>query len=105
MELTYIKNGDYYIPNLIPDPEPEGELLKYGMMRKHFLKEYHKGVYSAMLMGGKLKAHLLLIQEQAEAQFELLVEQMAAQEGMTEQMKAANQILWVRKMNNIQARF
>jgi hypothetical protein len=56
-----------------------------------------------MLMRGKLKEHLLLIQEQAEARFDLLVEQMAAQEGVTEQMKAEDQMLWVRKMNNIRA--
>jgi hypothetical protein len=103
MKLTYSKVGDYYIPNLIPDPEPEGEIRKYGMMRRNFLKSHHKGIWSAMLMRGKLKEHLLLIQEQAEAQFDRLVEQMAAQEGVTDQMKAENQMLWVRKMNNIRA--
>jgi hypothetical protein len=103
MELTYSKNGDYYIPNLIPDPEPEGEIRKYGLMRRNFLKDHHKGVYSAMLMRGKLKEHLLQIQEQAEARFDLLVDLMAAQEGVTEQMKAEDQMLWVRKMNNIRA--
>jgi hypothetical protein len=103
MELTYSKNRDYYIPNLIADPEPEGELRKFGLMRRNFLKEHHKGVYSAMLMSGKLKAHLLLIQEQVEARFDLLVEQMAVQEGVTEQLKADDQMLWVRKMNNIRA--
>jgi hypothetical protein len=68
MESTYSKVGGYYIPNLIPDPEPEGEIRKYGMMRRHFLKDHHKGVYSAMLTRGKLKEHLLLIHEQAEDQ-------------------------------------
>jgi hypothetical protein len=104
MELTYIKNGDYYIPNLIADPEPEGELRKYGLMRKNYLKEHHSGVYTAMLMKGKLKEHLLLIQEQAEARFDLLVEQMAVQEGVTEQLKAENQMLWVQRMNGIRER-
>jgi hypothetical protein len=103
MELTYSKVGDYYIPNLIPDPEPEGEIRKYGMMRRDFLKDRHKGIWSAMLMRGNLKEHLLLIQEQAEARFDLLVEQMAAKEGVTEQMKEEDQMLWVRKMNNIRA--
>jgi hypothetical protein len=73
------------------------------MMRRNFLKDHHKGVYSAMLMRGKLKEHLLLIQEQAEARFDLLVDLMAAQEGVTEKLKAEDQMLWVRKINNIRA--
>jgi hypothetical protein len=104
MELTYIKCGDYYIPNLIADTEPEGKIRKYGLMRKRYLKEYHSGVYTAMLMSGRLKEHLLLIQEQAEQRFDLLVEQMAKQEDVTEQLKAENQMLWVQRMNNIRER-
>ena len=69
MNITYEKNGDYLIPNLIPDPEPEGELRKFGLMRKYYLKEHRSGIYQAMLLSGKLKEHLLMMQGQAEAQF------------------------------------
>ena len=104
MNLTYEKCGDYLIPNLIPDPEPEGELRKFGLMRKFYLENYRRGIYSGLLLSGKLKEHLLMIQEQAEERFDLLIEQMAKQEGVTEQLKAQNQMLWVRRMNNIRAR-
>ena len=104
MNLTYEKCGDYLIPNLIPDPEPEGELRKFGLMRKSYLENYRRGIYSGLLLSGKLKEHLLMIQEQAEERFDLLVEQMAKQEGVTEQLKVQAQMLWVQKMNNIRAR-
>ena len=104
MNLTYEKCGDYLIPNLIPDPEPERELRKFGLMRKSYLENYRRGIYSGLLLSGKLKEHLLMIQEQAEERFDLLVEQMAKQEGVTEQLKAQDQMLWVRRMNNIRAR-
>ena len=104
MNLTYEKCGDYLIPNLIPDPEPEGEGRKFGLMRKSYVENHRRGIYSGLLLSGKLKEHLLMIQEQAEERFGLLIEQMAKQEGVTEQLKAQNQMLWVRRMNNIRAR-
>ena len=104
MNLTYEKCGDYLIPNLIPDPEPEGELRKFGLMRKYYVENHRRGIYSGLLLSGKLKEHLLMIQEQAEERFDLLIEQMAKQEGVTEQLKAQEQMLWVRRMNNIRAR-
>lgn len=104
MNITYEKCGDYLIPNLIPDPEPEGELRKFGLMRKSYLENYRRGIYAGLLLSGELKTHLLMIQEQAEERFDLLVEQMAKREGVTEQLKAQEQMLWVRKMNNIRSR-
>ena len=101
MNLTYEKCGDYLIPNLIPDPEPEGELRKFGLMRKHYLKEYRGGIYQGMVLSGTLKEHLLSVQEQAEARFDMLVEQMVERESVTEQLKEQDQMLWVRRMNNI----
>ncbi len=97
MNLIYEKCGDYLIPNLIPDPE--GELRKFGLMWKFYLENHRRGIYA-----GLLKKHLLIIQEQAEERFDLLVEQMAKQEGVTEKLKAQDQMLWVRRMNNIRAR-
>ena len=103
MEITYEKNGDYLIPNLIADEEPEGTLTKYGMLRETFLKEHHSGVYTAFLLQGKLKAHLLEIQEQAEQRVEDMTEKMARAQGVDEALKAQDQMLWVRRMNGIRA--
>ena len=104
MNITYERCGDYLIPNLIPDPEPEGELRKFGLMQKSYLENHRRGIYSGLLLSGELKKHLLMIQEQADEMFDLLVEQMAKQEGVTEQLKAQEQILWVQRMNGIRAR-
>ena len=104
MNITYEKCGDYLIPNLIPDPEPDGELRKFGLMRKSYLENHRRGIYSGLLLSGELKKHLLMIQEQSEERFDLLVEQMAEREGVTEQLKAQNQMLWVKRMNNIRER-
>ena len=88
MNITYEKCGDYLIPNLIPDPEPEGELRKFGLMRKSYLENYRRGIYSGLLLTGELKKHLLMIQEQAEERFDLLVEHMAERK------------FWTRSQNN-----
>ena len=104
MNITYEKCGDYLIPNLIPDPEPEGELKKFGLIRRSYLENYRRGIYSGLLLTGELKKHLLMIQEQAEERFDLLVKQMAEREGVTERLKAQDQMLWVCRMNNIRAR-
>ena len=98
MNLTYEKCGDYLIPNIIPEPEPEGELRKFGVMRKLYLKEYKSGIYQGMVLSGRLKEHLLMVQEQAESQFDALVEQMTEREGVMEQLKGVNQMLWVRQI-------
>ncbi len=104
MNITYEKCGDYLIPNLIPAPEPEGELRKFGLMRKSYLENYRRGIYAGLLLSCELKKHLLMIQKQAEERFDLLVEHMAKQERVTEQLKAQDQMLWVQRMNNIRAR-
>lgn len=101
MNLTYEKNGDYLIPMLQMDEQPEGTLTKYGLMRKNYLQEHKKGIYTGLLLKGKLKEHLLTIQEQAEQRMELLTAQMAEAEGVTEELKAADQMKWVGMMNNI----
>ena len=101
MKLRYEKNGDYQIPMLQMDEQPEGTLTKYGLMRKKFLQENKNGVYTGLLLRGKLKEHLLTIQEQAEQRMELLTGQMMESQGVTEQLKADNQMLWVQMMNNI----
>lgn len=101
MKLTYEKNGDYLIPNLIADEGSEQELTKYGLMRKHYLKEYRSGIFSGLVLTGELQEYCLNIQEQAEQRMETLTKQMAAAEGVTEELKAADRMGWVAKMNNI----
>lgn len=73
-------------------------------MRKSYLENHHRGIYSGMLLLGKLKEHLRMIQEQAENRFNLLVKQMVEREEVTEQLKEQDQIRWVQKMNSIRAR-
>ena len=101
MKLTYEKNGDYLIPNLTANEEPEGTLTKYGMMRKNFLQEHRKGIYQGMILAGELKAHCLEIQEQAEQRMEALSEQMAKAEGVNEELKAADQMKWVQQIQTL----
>lgn len=103
LNITYEGCGDYLMPNLIPNAELEGELRKIGLMRKSYLENYRRGIYSGLLFG-EFKRYLLMIREQAEERFDLLVKQMAEKEGVTEQLKAQDQMLWVKRMNNIRAR-
>jgi hypothetical protein len=103
MEIEYIQSGDFKIPNLTANKEPEGMLTKYGLMRKNFLKEHRRGIYSGMLLKGTLKEHCLTIQEQADQRMDLLTEQMAKDQGVDEQMKRNDQMKWVGLMNNIRA--
>ena len=74
------------------------------MMRKSYLENHRRGIYSGLLLSGELKKHLLVIQKQAEERFDLLVRQMAEREGVMEQLKAQDQMLWVKRMNSIRAR-
>ena len=103
MTIEYIQSGDFQIPNLIANKEPEGTLTKYGLMRRNFLKNNRRGVYSGMLLKGTLKEHLLTIQEQADQRMDLLASQMAKDQGVDEQMKRTDQMKWVGLMNNIRA--
>jgi hypothetical protein len=97
--IAYHWEGDYLIPDLVP-PEsvPVGI---WGQRRRKYLQEQKEALYTALLLGGKLDAHLVDIDQQAEELFSRLVQQMAEREGITEQLKAANQMEWVGKMNNI----
>ena len=103
MELEYIKTGDYYIPTLMANKEPEEPLTKYGLMRRTFLKEHRRGIYTGMMLEGTLKEHCLSIQHQAEERVDVLVEQMAQEQGVDEKLKASDQMCWVRMINNIRA--
>lgn len=98
-ELTYHREGDYLIPDLIPPEVPN--IGVWGQRRKHYLQQFHDGIYTGMLLSGKLNAHLEEIDRSANEMFNLLVKQYAAREDVTEQLKAENQMEWVRRKNNI----
>ena len=101
---TYTQVGDVLLPNLSIGEDGQQPIGKYGRMRKHYLKEQHPVLYSELLLSGKLYSHLLEIDEACEGRMEFLTRQMAKQEGVTEALKAANQMEWVRRMNSIRNR-
>lgn len=101
---TYTKQGDYLLPNLIlPAEEATGYIGVWGQRRLNYLK-HHKVLYYNLLTSGKLYSHLADIEEQAKQLFSRLVKQYAEKEGVTEQLKATDMMLWVQKMNNISNR-
>ena len=100
--LSYTLCGDCYLPDLVLNEE-EPTYGKYGMLRKQFLKEYRSARYQYMLLTGKLNEHLNQIDQEAREQVEMLMEQMTEKQGVTEELKAQDQMEWVRLMNNIKA--
>ena len=101
---TYSRVGDVLLPDLFIGAAEQRPIGKFGRMRKHYLKKQRPLLYSELLLSGKLYPHLLEIDEACEDRVELLVLQMAKCEGVTETLKAANQMEWVRQMNSIQNR-
>ena len=101
---TYTRVGDVLFPNLSIGEADQQPIGKYGRMRKRYLKEQHPVIFSELLLSGKLYPHLLEIDEACEGRMELLVLQMAKREGVTEALKATDQIEWVRRMNSIRSR-
>lgn len=99
-ELTYIRVGDYYIPNLKLAEQPDKLIGKYGRMRKRYLKEYRPALYSSLLLSEKLYPHLLEIDEAANRRMEILMPQLMKAAGVTEELKAADQMKWVGLANN-----
>ena len=100
--MSYTLHGDYYLPDLVLREE-EPTYGKYGMLRKQFLKEHRSARYQYMLLTGKLNEHLNQIDQEAREQVEMLMKQMAEKKGVTEELKAQDQMKWVRLMNNIKA--
>ena len=100
--MGYTLHGDYYLPDLVLREE-EPTYGKYGMLRKQFLKEYRSARYQYMLLTGKLNEHLNQIDQEVREQVETLMEQMTEKQGVTEELKAQDQMEWVRLMNNIKA--
>ena len=101
-EITYHRDGDYLIPDLLPPEAPR--IGVWGMRRRDYLRKHHDGIYTGMLLSGKLNAHLEEIDRTANEMYDLLIKQYAAREGITEQLKAEDQMEWVRRLNSIRGR-
>lgn len=102
---TYTQVGDYYLPDLkLPEEEKQANIGVWGMRHKRFLKENHRVLYANLMTSGKLVTYLDDIEQQATDMFLRLVKEFAEKEYVTEELKAADQMLWVQKMNNIRNR-
>ena len=100
---TYTRQGDYCLPDVCLPPEEERPIGIYGQRRRVYLKKHHRVLYYNLLTAGTLDGHLADIEEQAEAMLSRLVKQLSEKEGVTEALKAENQMLWVQRMNNIRS--
>ena len=106
-ELTYTKVGDYYIPDLVLDPEsaePVRTVGKYGSLRRTYLKQHKHDLWRELAGSGKLTAHLLDIDDTAQEWMDRMLPQMMEAAGVTEELKASDQMAWVGLMNNCRAR-
>ena len=99
--LWYELQVDYYLPCLKLPKEESRHIGVWGQRHLRYLKQHRKVLYSELLISGKLNDYLADLNEQAEEMFSRLVKQLAEKEGLTEVLKAENQMLWVQKMNNI----
>lgn len=103
--ISYTLHGDYYLPDLaLSDDEKGAEIGVYGQRHLRYIKQHRKALYLNLLTTGKLNSYLADIDKQAEDMLFRLVKQIAEREGVTEQLKVANQMEWVARMNNIQRR-
>ena len=101
---TYTMQGDYRLPNLTLPAEEERPIGVWGQRRLNYLKHHRKVLYFNLFTSGKLHSHLADTEEQAQELFSRLVKEYAEKEGVTEQLKSADQMKWVRKMNNMRER-
>ena len=101
--IEYILVGDYYIPDL-KLPNEERPIGKYGRMHREYLKEHNSMMFNDLVLDGQIWTYLADLNEQAQERLSLIVEQMKAAEGVTEELKAADQMAWIRAMNSIHNR-
>lgn len=98
---TYTEINGVMMPNLVLDPQPEGDIGIWGWRRKRYLKEHRKGTYNRMLMDGTITQHLININEEAMDMRDRLVEQFQQAEGVSEELKRRDQMAWVGALNSI----
>lgn len=105
MELEYLKNGDYYIPNIeLGSEDTKINLGKYGRLREKYLKEHKPSLFEYLKMSERLIPHLASVDKEAKAYEELLIKQFAEKENIDEKLKEVNQFEWVQSMNSIKQR-
>ena len=104
MDGTYRQVGDYFIPNLVLPDDGNYQIGKYGRIRRSYLKEHHPILYNSYMLEGTLFKHLAEIDQACNERMEIIVSAMSEQEGVTEALKAADQMEWVRRKNNIRNR-
>ena len=102
-QITYVRSGDYYIPNL-KLPEENRPICRWGRMHREFLREHKPIIFNQLCLSGELWSHLADVNEQAEQRMAVLIRQMQEADGVTEELKAADQMEWVRRMNSIRNR-
>ena len=102
--LWYELQGDYYVPCLIVPAQDERPIGIWGQRHLRYIRQHRKALYTELLTGGRLNTYLADVNDQAEKQMLLLTKQMAEREGVTEQLKAQDQMLWVQRMNSIRDR-
>ena len=101
---TYSRQGDYLLPNLKLPEQPEYTIGVWGQRRRRYLKQHRPILYTNLLTSCKLSEHLAEVEKECAERMDSLVKAMAKQEGVTEALKAADQMAWVRRMNNIRNR-
>ncbi len=103
MGITYTKHGDYYYPDLTLPYQPTEDIGRFGRMRKKYLKEHQPDTFALMLMENTLTQHLIDIDRQANEQIDLIASQLARAEGVTEDLKARDQLEWIQELNSCRA--
>ena len=104
MDITYTKHGDYYYPDLELPPQLTNDIGLFGRMRKKYLREHQPDTFALMLMENTLMQHLIDIDREANEQIDFITFQLAQAEGVTEEIKARDQLEWIRRMNSCRAR-
>ena len=101
-KIEYVRVGDYYIPNLtLPKPRRTGNIGKYGRLKLNYMKKHNIPKYTEMLLNNELTSYLLDVEDECKNKIEILIQQMAEKENVTEELKVTNQLEWVGKMNSI----
>lgn len=101
--ISYTLHGDYYLPDLRLPAQEEKPIGIWGQRHRRYLKEHRRATYATLLTGGKLSSYLADIDRQAEEMFSRLVKELSEKDGITEKLKAENQMLWVQRMNAVRA--
>ena len=101
MDIEYIKNGDYFIPNIVLSQSGNQPIGKYGRMRMKYLKEHRPIIYNQLILSGKLASHLAEIDKTCQERLDRMMPEMKKVENVTEALKATDQMEWIRRMNNV----